>query len=275
MTKTAEPLPHAIRPVLSFLGKAGQRASEERFRLLSQIDREGSISAAAKAVGISYKGAWDAVHALNNLFPSPLVVTQPGGRKGGGAFLTEEGRKALQAHQYLTERLAAFWAELEQDMMGSSDRAVSPSPLLWSFAMRTSARNVFHGIVESVITGAVHSEVALRVSDRTLLTVILTNKSAESLELREGLEAFALIKASAPVLMIDEGQTRLSARNQIRGAVLSVEDGAVNSEVLIDIGDSKVLTVIITKQSVETLAIKPGEPVCAMIKASQIILGVE
>ncbi|WP_394699123.1 winged helix-turn-helix domain-containing protein [uncultured Cohaesibacter sp.] len=100
MTKAANKIPHSIRPVLSFLDKAGHRASEERFRLLSEIDKAGSISAAAKEIGVSYKGAWDAVHALNNLFSSPLVVAQPGGRKGGGAVLTDEGRKALVAHQY-------------------------------------------------------------------------------------------------------------------------------------------------------------------------------
>ncbi|WP_319532262.1 TOBE domain-containing protein [uncultured Cohaesibacter sp.] len=141
--------------------------------------------------------------------------------------------------------------------------------------MRTSARNVFHGVIESLVEGAVHSEVVLRVSETTDLTVIITNKSAESLELREGLEAFALIKASSPILMLEDDSVRLSARNQIRGTVLSVDPGAVNSEVQLDIGNSKVLTVVITKQSVDSLNITPGIRMCAMVKASQIILGVE
>ncbi|WP_319568797.1 TOBE domain-containing protein [Cohaesibacter marisflavi] len=267
--------PQSVRPILSFLDKAGHRASAERFALLSQIEKEGSISAAAKQLKISYKAAWDAVNALNNLFSTPLVDAKPGGKKGGGATLTDEGRKALIAHQHLTERLNAFLAEIEQDICGNRGSSPLSSPLLWSFAMRTSARNVFHGIVEDVITGAVNSEISLRVSEQTVLTTVITNKSAETLDLRVGSEAFALIKASTPVLMADNDGARLSARNQIRGTVSSVEPGAVNSEIQLDIGNSKTLTVVITRQSTESLDIKPGDKMCAIIKASQIILGVE
>lgn len=267
--------PQSVRPILSFLDKAGHRASAERFDLLSQIDQQGSISAAAKQLNISYKAAWDAVNALNNLFSTPLVDAKPGGKKGGGAILTDEGRKALEAHRHLTDRLNAFLAEVEQDIAGNPGNSSLASPLLWSFAMRTSARNVFHGIVEDVITGAVNSEISLRVSEKTLLTTVITNKSAENLDLHIGSEAFALIKASTPVLMADHDEIRLSARNQIRGTVSSVEPGAVNSEIQLDIGNSKTLTVIVTRQSAESLAIRPGDSMRAIIKASQIILGVE
>ncbi|WP_319413519.1 TOBE domain-containing protein [uncultured Cohaesibacter sp.] len=269
--------PQSVRPVLAFLDKAGHRASEERFRLLSEIDREGSISAAAKGLNISYKAAWDAVNALNNLFSTPLVDAKPGGRRGGGATLTEEGRRALQAHRHLTDRLNVFLAEMERELSGTSGSgsAASPSPLLWSFSMRTSARNVFHGIVEEIIPGAVNSEIALRLSEQTVLTIVITNKSVESLELRVGTEAFALIKASTPLLMADIENMKLSARNQIHGTVMTVDHGAVNSEVQLDIGNSKTLTVVITRHSAQSLGIEPGAPMCAVVKASQIILGVE
>ena len=272
-------MPNSIRPVLSFFDKAGHRASEERFRLLSTIDREGSISSAAKALGISYKSAWDAVSALNNLFSAPLVISQTGGKRGGGASLTDEGRKAMRAHRYLTDRLSEFVAEMEQEIaasaMSSSASSQPNAPLLWSFAMRTSARNVFHGHVETITPGAVNSEIILRVSDTTALTVVITNKSVQSLDLREGGEAFALIKASAPILMVEEEGVKLSARNQLSGTVISLDDGAVNSEVMLDIGGGKTLTVVITKHSAEQIAIKPGDRLQAMIKASQIILGTE
>ena len=265
----------SVRPVLAFLDKAGHRASEERFKLLSEIEQHGSISAAAKQLGISYKAAWDAVNALNNLFSTPLVVAKPGGKKGGGAILTEEGRRALQAHRHLTDRLNDFLAEMEREISNNPQGSSYSSPLLWSFAMRTSARNVFHGIVEDINLGAVNSEICLRVSEQTLLTTIITNKSAESLNLRIGSEAFALIKASTPILMAEPQDMRLSARNQIHGTVISLDVGAVNSEVQLDIGNSKTLTVVITKHSAESLDIKSGSQMCALIKASQIILGVE
>jgi molybdate transport system regulatory protein len=55
----------------------------ERIALLEAVARLGSISAAAKQVGLSYKGAWDGVQALNNLFDAPLVNAAPGGKAAG------------------------------------------------------------------------------------------------------------------------------------------------------------------------------------------------
>ena len=61
--------------------------------------------------------------------------------------------------------------------------------------MRTSARNVFHGIVEGVIPGAVNSEISLRVSEQSVLTTVITNKSAENL-------ACALAAKPSPLLRL-------------------------------------------------------------------------
>lgn len=60
----------------------------QRIALLAQIAELGSITRAAKAVGISYKGAWDAIDELNNLAERPLVERSVGGKGGGGARLT-------------------------------------------------------------------------------------------------------------------------------------------------------------------------------------------
>ena len=63
--------------------RGGARASLERVALLEAIAELGSISGAAKRLGLSYKGAWDAVQAMNNLFEGPLIAAAPGGRAGG------------------------------------------------------------------------------------------------------------------------------------------------------------------------------------------------
>ena len=68
-----------------FLRRGASRVGAERIALLQAVAELGSISAAAKQVGLSYKGAWDGVQALNNLFDGPLVAAQPGGRQGTGA----------------------------------------------------------------------------------------------------------------------------------------------------------------------------------------------
>jgi len=66
--------------------------------LLEAIGRAGSISAAARQMGMSYKRAWDLVDTMNRCFRQPLVATTTGGSHGGGAHVTEFGRTVL--HRY-------------------------------------------------------------------------------------------------------------------------------------------------------------------------------
>ncbi len=141
--------------------------------------------------------------------------------------------------------------------------------------MKTSARNTFAGTVTEVTTGAVNAEISVKISETTTLTAIITIKSAVNLGIHPGSEVFALIKASTPILMPDNDGVKTSARNRLCGTVLAVEPGAVNSEVEIDLGGGKKLVAIITNESAEMLSFKPGDKACALIKASQILLGVE
>lgn len=69
--------------------------------LLMHIAAEGSISAAGRRMGMSYKRAWLLVEEMNAAFQTPLVASARGGAKGGGAHLTEAGQQALQAFRRL------------------------------------------------------------------------------------------------------------------------------------------------------------------------------
>ena len=73
--------------------------------LLEAIGREGSISAAGRAMGMSYKRAWSLVEEMNIGFEAPLVESARGGAHGGGAHLTEEGRAVLADYRRLEARL--------------------------------------------------------------------------------------------------------------------------------------------------------------------------
>ncbi len=68
---------------------------------------------------------------------------------------------------------------------------------------------------------------------------------------------------------------KLSARNVLSGTVKSVEVGAVNSEVTIEIAPGVVITSIITKKSCENLGLAPGKTACAVIKASTVMVCVD
>ena len=65
-------------------------------QLLERIGESGSISAAAREMGMSYRRAWQLVEAMNRDFSAPLVSTSTGGRRGGGAVLTDLGQQALE-----------------------------------------------------------------------------------------------------------------------------------------------------------------------------------
>ena len=79
--------------------------------LLAAIAAEGSISAAARTMGMSYRRAWLLVDELNRVFVGPVVVSEAGGRRGGGAVLTALGQEILQRYRAMEQRAAASVAE--------------------------------------------------------------------------------------------------------------------------------------------------------------------
>jgi molybdate transport system regulatory protein len=79
-----------------------------RAELLEHIEETGSISKAAKAMGMSYKKAWAMVDEMNAMAGKPLVVPQKGGTHGGGTELTETGKKIIISYQKLISKIDAI-----------------------------------------------------------------------------------------------------------------------------------------------------------------------
>jgi len=84
---------------------AGRRLGPGKIALLEAIDETGSISAAGRAHKMSYRRAWLLVEDLNATFAHPLVAAQPGGAGGGGAKLTEEGRRIVALYRSAERRM--------------------------------------------------------------------------------------------------------------------------------------------------------------------------
>lgn len=76
-------------------------------RLLELVDETGSISAAGRAMDMSYRRAWLLVAALNRMFEEPVVTTKLGGKAGGGAALTSFGRELTRRYRALEAAAAA------------------------------------------------------------------------------------------------------------------------------------------------------------------------
>ncbi len=260
-------------PQFTIAGDTLSRVGAERVRLLEAVRDTGSISAAGRAVGLSYKAAWDGVNALNNLFSAPLAVAQPGGRHGGGARLTPQGAELIAAFHLIEDELARAMADLEDRLAARGMPAASR--LLRSLAMKTSARNALRCTVDTVTPGAVNAEVRLHLADGVKLAVIVTNESARDLGLAPGVAVVALIKSSFVLLAPADAVGRISARNKLYGTVLRRADGAVNSEIVLDLGEGKTVAAIVTRESAAELGLNPGDKACALVKASHVILAIE
>jgi molybdate transport system regulatory protein len=141
--------------------------------------------------------------------------------------------------------------------------------------MKISARNVLEGTVQAVTKGSVNSEVTVALAGGESVVSIITNSSVDSLGLAEGLAACAIVKASEVIVGKDVDAAKLSARNVLPGTVSSVQDGAVNSEVEIALAGGATLVASITKESVQRLGLQQGDPVSAIVKASNVMIGVE
>lgn len=243
---------------------------KNRIDLLSQIDATGSITAAARAVGMSYKGAWDAIDAMNNLAGEPLVLRAAGGKGGGGTQLTDRARRLIATFRALETEHRKFMDKLARaglDADGDID-------LMRRFMLKTSARNKFLGTVIGIRAGAVNDEVVLRIAGGQTITATITRESTRELGLAVGKEAIALIKASSVIVGAPGPGLRLSARNQLQGKVSDVRPGAVNSEILIGMEGGATLAAIVTNDSAAELDLGVGADAVAIFKASSVILGV-
>lgn len=87
-----------------------------RSELLMLIQESGSISKAAKTMGMSYKKAWAMVEEMNSRGSHPFVVTRKGGQQGGGTELTVAGKKMIVAYNKLASKLESV-VEKEKDLL--------------------------------------------------------------------------------------------------------------------------------------------------------------
>jgi len=140
--------------------------------------------------------------------------------------------------------------------------------------MKISARNVLPGKVSNITKGAVNAEVVLSLNGGETIVAVITNASVERLGLQTGADAFAIIKASAVMVGKDLERAKLSARNILGGEVAELREGAVNSEVGIQLPGGTMLVASITRGSVQALDLKRNDAVSAVVKASHVMVSV-
>ena len=140
--------------------------------------------------------------------------------------------------------------------------------------MKISARNVLEGKVQNVTKGSVNAQVTLVLEGGEQIVSIITNSSIDSLGLETGKTAYAIVKANEVIVGKGVDGSQLSARNVLPGEVTSSHDGAVNSEVAIKLTGGVTVIASITKESVHALGLQRGDKVSAIVKASNVLIGV-
>src|SRR5687767_5563109 len=89
---------------LRVMGKGVPAIGPGKAELIERIAQTGSISAAARAMGMSYRRAWQLVEALNRDFQKPVVLTAIGGQRGGGARVTPFGSSLVRMFRTMEEK---------------------------------------------------------------------------------------------------------------------------------------------------------------------------
>ncbi len=265
------------RPALQVRGSRWIAVGEQplgghgRMALLRAVAEQGSITQAARAFGMSYKAAWDAIDLMNELSGVPLVERVTGGRGGGGTRLTEHGLRLLERYEQLDAVHQRFVELLARQGM---DLALDFS-LLKVLNVKTSARNQWVGTVSAIRAGAVNDEVEILLPGPSRLVAVVTRESTDALGLRLQQTVIAMIKASAVLLATGLAGAKVSARNRLDGRVVAVRPGAVNAEVTVEAAGGLRVVAIVTQASVVALGLEPGSAVTALVMASDVILACE
>lgn len=251
---------------------AGAFLGDTRIRLLEAIARTGSISQAAREVPLSYKAAWDAVDAMNNLADRAVVERVVGGRHGGGTVLTDYGHQVVTAYRALE---AEYQVALDRvaESLATEDAADTAAlrRMMRSVGVTTSARNQFVGPVTSLRAGDVTFEVGVRFDSHNEIVSHISRESAEQMHLNIGRELHAWVNASAVILLTDEN-LRLSARNRLWGEVSRIHAGPVAVEVALALPTGRSVSALITRDALTELELREGSRACAVFKASSVTL---
>lgn len=139
--------------------------------------------------------------------------------------------------------------------------------------MKISARNQLKGTVSEIKEGAVNGVVTIS-GENTSIKADITMEAINDLGLKVGSEAVAVIKASS--VMFAAGKIEgISARNQLRGKVVDIQKGAVNGHVAIELPCGEHIKGSITNEAIDQLGLEVGGEAVAVIKSTEVMVGIE
>jgi len=162
-------------------GHGRQILGERIAKLLREIRQTNSIAKAAENLSMPYRTAWEHIRRIERVLGKKIVETRRGGARGGGsAKLTHEGEKILREY----ERYERFLDNLTEE------------ECLEAIFMKISARNYLRGVVKSVEKDGIAAKVRIEIKAPAEITALITREAVEELNLKEGDDVEAVIKAT-------------------------------------------------------------------------------
>lgn len=149
--------------------------------LLRRVSETGSLTVAAKMLGISYRNAWGRVRRIETNLGRPILETKVGGRTGGGSKLTSEGLSLFK--QFRSTRKYLFNALDDRESAGN-------------VSYKLSARNRIGSKVTEVKRGEITSQIKMAATTPVTFTSIISNDAVDDLNIKEGDRVVAIIKST-------------------------------------------------------------------------------
>ena len=224
----------AAFPVVSYAQALGHASADKRIEILRLIGHSGSISKAAREAGVSYKAAWQAIDTLTNLAGVALVERAVGGAGGGGASLSDAGLQLLAAAGQLEQARCQVLARLQPDAgLGTGPDSGA-------------------GLRAGAGTWGLPSlnQLSVRTSMRNQLPCQVYSLQGTGHIVRVTLKLKLNLTLASSVSLL---KTRAIAASRSPGALADVS-----------------LVSHITRESAELLALRPGQAVLALCKATAV-----
>lgn len=233
-----------------------------RIALLKAIEHTGSLSQAAKSIGISYKTAWDAINEINQLAPKPFLITATGGKNGGGTKLSAYGVRFIQLYDLLTQLQHNAFQILSDDEIPLDDILKTTAKL----SLQTSARNQLYGSVQQIEMNTIAGFIDVKLNDKqTALKAYITQQSIERLKLSIDKSVLLLIKA--PLIEFND-----SYQNCLLGKVETITKEGQWSEIAISLPSGLMLYASKLTCEIEPLALTVGKQITLSIDPQHIIV---
>ena len=241
-----------------YLNHSGESfITPQRIELLRSISREGSISAGAKAMGKSYKWAWDSIEQMNQHATTVLVSKSSGGKGGGGATVTP-----------FAQELIAYYDDLERIHQSKIERY--EERFNHAFQRGTFSSDIastLHARVESVEHHDEICELTLGYGSTHLKA-----KCKKSLGIQEGREISFMVESNQ--IIIAKEAVTISAQNLLVGKIVEIVEEAKNVYLDLELESKEHLRVLITTNALEQFNLQVGENCFAYFKTYNItILG--